>query len=107
MCDPIFCFVQIVSYELVSGDTVRVSVRPQGSTVNRYRFSAVSPQGLVDVPTRLPFSCHMSQKKLSVKAWSTYMVRALVSKVSQSISIHPAQQHNSRSRLDALPHHPL
>ena len=48
MCDPIFCFVQIVSYELVSGDTVRVSVRPQGSTVNRYRFSAVSPQGSVD-----------------------------------------------------------
>ena len=47
-CDPIFCFVHIVSFELVSGDTVRVSVRPQGSTVNRYRFSAVSPQGSVD-----------------------------------------------------------
>jgi hypothetical protein len=62
MCDPIFCFVQIVSYELVSGDTVRVSVRPQGSTVNRYRFSAVSPQRASrvsrDVPNRLPFSCH-------------------------------------------------
>ena len=65
MCDPIFCFVQIVSYELVSGDTVRVSVRPQGSTVNRYRFSAVSPQRASrvsrDVPNRLPFSCHMSR----------------------------------------------
>ena len=47
-CDPIFCFVHIVSFELVSGDTVTVSVRPQGSTVNRYRFSAVSPQGSVD-----------------------------------------------------------